>query len=179
MFLERWSRRALSERPLSAEQVRSLFEAARWSPSASNLQPWLFIFADDDESLARARPILHESNRRWADKAPLLVFAFARNKHPTRDVLNHSAAFDTGAAWMAIALQAHAMGLVAHAMGGFHHDAAYETLAVPREDYTAYAAIAVAHPGDREQLSADLQARELPSARKPVSEFAFRGRFAP
>jgi nitroreductase len=179
MFVERWSRRAFAERPVSREHVRSLFEAARWTPSASNLQPWLFVYADDAESLARARPILFDSNRRWADKAPLLIFAFARNRHPTRNVVNHTSAFDTGAAWMAIALQAHALGLVSHAMGGFHHELAHDTLSVPRADFTAYAAIAVGHPGDPEQLPDDLKARELPSARKPVSQFAFRDSYQP
>lgn len=177
MFLERWSRRAFSERKLSAEQVRSLFEAARWAPSASNLQPWTFVYADDDETLARARPVLFDSNRRWADHAPLLIFAFARNAHPSKGTPNHSAAFDSGAAWMSLALQAHALGLVAHAMGGFHHDAAHDTFGVPRDAFTAYAAIAVGYPGDPAQLPEDLRAREQPSTRKPVQEFAFRGRF--
>ena len=179
MFVERWSRRALSERPLTPEQVRTLFEAARWSPSASNLQPWLFIYADDAESLARARPVLFDSNRRWADKAPLLVFAFARNNHPTRNVPNGTAGFDTGAAWMSMALQAHALGLVAHAMAGFHHELAHETFGVPREEFTAYAGIAIGYAGDSEQLPDDLRARETPSLRKPQAEVAFRGRYRP
>ena len=34
LFLERWSRRALSDRPLTSQQISTLFEAARWAPSA-------------------------------------------------------------------------------------------------------------------------------------------------
>jgi nitroreductase len=177
MFLDRWSRRAISDRKLSAEQVATLFEAARWAPSASNLQPWTFVYADDDETLTRARPVLFDSNRRWADRAPLLIFAFARQNHPIRGTPNHTAAFDTGSAWMSLALQAHALGLVAHAMAGFHHEAAHDTFQVPRELFTPYAAIAVGYPGDSAELPEDLRAREVPSTRKAVVEFAFRGRF--
>jgi hypothetical protein len=42
-FLKRWSSRAFSSEPLSLETLRSLFEAARFAPSAGNLQPWLFV----------------------------------------------------------------------------------------------------------------------------------------
>src|SRR5881394_3992876 len=76
-FVERWSRRAFAERSLSAEQIDTLFEAARWAPSANNFQPWLFVYASTPESLATARTLLIDSNARWAAKAPLLVFVFA------------------------------------------------------------------------------------------------------
>lgn len=177
MFVERWSRRAFSPRAIPEETIRSLFEAARWAPSARNLQPWLFIYADEPESLARARPVLSGSNRRWADKAPLLIFAFARKTHPKSGEPLGSAAFDTGAAWMSLALQAHMLGLVVHPMGGFDHDAAYEAFGVPRETFGALAAIAVGFPGDVADLPEDLRAREQPSERRPVSAFALRGRY--
>src|SRR5580692_3789066 len=115
-FVQRWSPRAFLSEPLDPAAVQSLFEAARWAPSASNLQPWLFVYADDDETLALARPILRNGNRRWADRAPLLVFVFARRSNPTTGEVNRLAAFDTGAAWMSLALQAQKPGLLPHAM---------------------------------------------------------------
>ena len=177
MFVERWSRRALSTRPLGPDTVASLLEAARWAPSSSNSQPWLFIYADDPNTLAAARPVLVDGNRRWADKAPLLLFAFARRSDAKTARPLPTAQFDTGAAWMSLALQAHALGLTAHAMLGFHHDKAYEVFGVPESDYHALAAIAVAYPGDADELPDDLKARERLSPRKHVAEFAFRGRF--
>ncbi len=52
LFVERWSPRAFDPRPIPRETLLSLFEAARWAPSARNEQPWLFLFADTAESQA-------------------------------------------------------------------------------------------------------------------------------
>lgn len=179
VFLARWSRRAMSTRAIPADDVRALFEAARWAPSASNAQPWLFVFNDDQETLDRARPIVHDRNRVWADRAPLLVFIFARRNHPETGRPLRTAAFDTGAAWFALALQAHKLGLSTRAMGGINHEAAYETFGVPREHYESMAAVAIGYPGAREELPPDVAEREVPSARRSTSTFAFKGFFRP
>jgi nitroreductase len=176
-FVARWSRRALSSRPIPEDAVRALFEAARWAPSASNSQPWLFVFNDDEESLARARPLVSERNRAWADRAPLLVFVFARRQHPETGKPLRTGAFDTGAAWFALALQAQAQGLSTRAIGGMDHERAYDVLGVPRDEFESMAAIAVGYPGAPDELPADFAAREVPSARRSTSTFAFRGRY--
>lgn len=177
MFVERWSRRAISPRPLPPETVRTLFEAARWAPSASNAQPWLFVYADDEASLANLRPVLNDKNRRWAEAAPLLIFAFARKLRSTGEP-SPTAQFDTGSAWMSLALQAQALGLTAHGMAGFQHDKVYQATGVPEAEYQALAAIAVGYPGDEAALPEDLRAREKPSKRKSSSEFARKGRYS-
>jgi nitroreductase len=176
-FIQRWSPRSFSSEAIEPEKVRSLFEAARWAPSASNLQPWLFVYADDEESLARARPVIRDGNRRWADRAPLLVFVFARRANTKTGEPNRLAAFDTGAAWMSLALQAHRLGLVTHAMGGIHQDRAYEVLGVPSAEYESLCAIAVGKHDVPDVLPDDLRAREAPSVRRPAGEFALRGTF--
>jgi nitroreductase len=176
-FVQRWSPRSLSAEPLALGQVRSLFEAARWAPSASNLQPWLFVYADDEETLALSRPILRDGNRRWADRAPLLIFVFARRFNPATGEPNRLAAFDTGAAWMSLALQAQKLGLVAHAMGGIHPERAYAILGVPGDEYESLCAVAVGARAEPDTLPDDLRAREVPSTRRPAGEFALRGGF--
>jgi nitroreductase len=178
MFLQRWSARAFLPLPVSPEVVRSLFEAARWAPSAFNLQPWVFVYANDPESLERARPILMDGNRRWADRAPLLIFVFARRTHPETGATLRTASFDTGAAWLSLALQAERLGLKAHAMAGIHHDSAHEILQVPRDAFESLAAIAVGYPGPASDLPADLHAKEAPNSRKSQREFAFRGTYS-
>jgi nitroreductase len=178
LFVERWSRRALSDRSLTSTQIETLFEAARWAPSASNLQPWLFVYASQPESLARARLLLKETNQRWASRAPLLIFVFARRRHPETGVPIRTAAFDTGAAWQSLALQAHQLGLSAHAMGGIHHEQTYEALGVPGEEFESIAGIAVGHPGEITELPSDLREREHPNGRKSTRQFAFEGRYS-
>jgi nitroreductase len=179
LFVERWSRRALSSDPVTPQQIATLFEAARWAPSASNLQPWLFVYASQPQTLALARALLKETNLRWAAQAPLLVFVFARKRHPETGAPIRTAAFDTGAAWQSLALQAHKLGLSARAMGGIHHEKTYEIFGVPRDDFESMAGVAIGLPGEREALPADLHAKELPNARKSVRDFAFEGRYAP
>src|SRR5437870_4918347 len=78
MFIERWSPRAFDAKPVSDKILASLFEAARWSPSCFNEQPWLFLYANTEEDLQYFRPLLVDQNRAWADKVPVLVFAFAK-----------------------------------------------------------------------------------------------------
>ena len=179
IFLERWSRRAFSTEAIPAAHLASLFEAARWAPSASNVQPWLFIFNDDPETLARTRPILNERNRTWAWRAPLLIFVFARRAHPETGRPLRTASFDTGAAWFSLALQAHKLGLVTRAMGGIDHEAAYEILGVPRDLYESMAAVAVGYAGAREDLPPEVAEREVPSARRSAQTFVFKGVYRP
>ncbi len=176
-FIDRWSRRAIASEALPQATLLSLFEAARWAPSASNLQPWLFVYANDPESLARTRPLLKENNQRWAGKAPLLVFVFARRIHPETGKPVRTGAFDTGAAWLSLALQAQKLGLVARAMGGVHHERVYEALGVPEAEFESMVAVAIGYPAAREDLPEDLAAREVPSQRKRQREFVFNGRY--
>jgi nitroreductase len=178
LFIGRWSTRAFSPEPIPKERIASLFEAARWAPSAANLQPWLFVYASDAASLEQARALLREPNRRWAGNVPLLIFVFAQRLHPeTREPLR-SAAFDTGAAWLSLALQAEKLGLRTHAMGGILHDQTYAALGVPEEEFQSIAAIAVGYPGAASELPADLAAKEAPNARKSQRQFAFAGRYS-
>ncbi|MEJ2545759.1 MAG: nitroreductase family protein, partial [Calditrichaceae bacterium] len=39
----RWSPRAFSEKPVEYDKLERVFEAARWSASCFNEQPWRFI----------------------------------------------------------------------------------------------------------------------------------------
>jgi nitroreductase len=174
-FVERWSSRSFLSDTLEPTVVAALFEAARWAPSASNVQPWLFVYADDEERLARLRLIVRDGNRRWADRAPLLIVVFARLNNPKTGEPNRLAAFDAGAAWMSLALQATRLGLVAHAMGGIHPDRAHDALGVPKAEFQCLCAVAVGRRGPRDALPNDLQAREVPSDRKPAHEFAHLG----
>lgn len=173
-FIERWSSRAFSRHPIEPGVLQTLFEAARWAPSASNAQPWLFIYADQAEDLARFRPLLKDNNRRWADRAPVIVFLFAR-RNSDKGAPNRTFQFDTGAAWMSFALEAQRLGLSTRAMGGIHHDLVYDALSVPREQYEVSCAIALGKRGRREELPEDFWEREQPSARKPLAEVARRG----
>ncbi|MDX3928427.1 MAG: nitroreductase family protein [Shinella sp.] len=181
LFLDRWSPRAFTGESMSEEALLSLFEAARWAPSASNLQPWRFVYAHREtghwETLLG---ILNEGNQRWAKNAAVLAIIISKTHNRSEATgelrASYTHAFDAGAAWYALALQATLCGLHAHAMGGIDRDKAMQVLEIP-DGFRVEAAVAIGKIADREILPEDLRARENPSQRKPVAEFAFEGRF--
>ncbi len=175
-FLDRWSARAMSGEPLTGDELDRLFEAARWAPSSMNGQPWRFLFARAGSSaFASFFDLLVASNQAWAGRAGALLVVVSKttfdNGSPAR---THS--FDTGAAWMSLALQGSRMGLVVHGMQGFDYDAARTRLAVP-DEYAIECMVAVGKPGPLEDLPERFRARELPSDRRPIEAFAFEGAF--
>lgn len=170
IFIERWSPRAFKEDKLSQEQIDTLFEAAHWAPSSYNAQPWYFVYASTDEALNKLRPVMVEQNQAWANKAPLLILVFARKKLEFNGKDNTKAQFDSGSAWMSLALQAHSMGLITHAMGGFYDDKAYEVAGLSPDEFTPMCVIAVGYHGNTEDLPQPFQEKELPSERKAINE---------
>lgn len=181
LFLKRWSPRAFDGSPLGESDILKLIEAARWAPSASNTQPWRFIYAlNGGERWQDLFDLLIPFNQGWAANASALVFivsdTVAREADGSIKGPFYSHAFDTGAAWGMFALQAAMDGLFTHGMTGLDFDKAPAVLGLP-EGYRVEAAVAVGRIGDKTQLPEYLQERETPSGRKPLEEIAFSGRF--
>ena len=64
IFLNRWSPRAFTGEAMPQEALMSLFEAARWAPSASNIQPWRFVYAHrDTQAWDRLLDVLIDYNK--------------------------------------------------------------------------------------------------------------------
>lgn len=171
VFLNRWSPRAFSPEPLTQIEIDTLFEAARWSPSASNSQTTLFLYATDGPERELFNSLLRPGNQTWATSAPLLVYVVAEKGNDEGRVYRTNQ-FDAGAAWMSLAIQAVKMGLFTHAMGGIDIDAIHEKLNLPTDKYDVIAGIAIGRRGDVSDLPEDLQERESPSGRKPLTEVA-------
>ena len=169
-FPDRWSPRAFTGEPLRRWQVDALLEAARWAPSCYNEQPWSFYYALTAEARERLVRLLAPGNREWAAGASMLAVVAVRRSFKRGGKRNHYSSFDAGAAWMSLALQARKLGLYAHAMAGFDHDAAYGELGLSRQELRIIAAIAVGRRGDSEGLPPSLRKSESPSGRKPLED---------
>jgi nitroreductase len=178
-FPGRWSPRSFTDRALSEAEVMSLLEAARWAPSASNHQPWRLVWALRGEAAFEAIfACLTGNNPLWAGKAAVLFAVVSKDTVTNREgaeARNRTAGFDTGAAWMSLALQAQSMGLAAHAMGGFDVDRLAAAIHLP-EGHTLHCVVAVGEQGSADALPDALREREKPSGRKPLEEIARRGR---
>lgn len=119
VLAKRWSPRSfdptitIDERALTAA-----LEAARWSPSAANLQPWRFIVARRGTvQFAKIEAALMGFNAAWAGSAGALVVAIAETENADGDV-RRWAEYDLGQAMAHFSVQAHSDGLHVHQMGG-------------------------------------------------------------
>lgn len=179
LLAERWSPRAFSERPIPAEVLGSLLEAARWAPSSSNEQPWRFILIhrEDEEAHRRMTETLTGNNRIWAPRAPLLIVGVAAMLRASSGRPNAHAWYDLGQSIAHLSVQATAAGLHVHQMGGFDREKARVALEIP-ENYEPVVAFAVGYLGDVADLPEELQAREAnPRSRRPLQESVFNGKW--
>jgi nitroreductase len=181
IFVARWSPRAFTGEVVPESELRIMFEAARWAPSSSNLQPWRFLYARaGTPHFEKFLHILNESNQVWAKNAGALIILFSKTlQFSSRDsklVPSYTHSFDTGTAWGFLALQAWKLGWVAHGMGGFDKERAVTELKVP-SGYRPEAAIAIGRHGDKSLLPENLREREAPNGRNPQREFVFEGDF--
>jgi nitroreductase len=171
LLSERWSPRGFdAAHRLAPAQLTALLEAARWSPSAANTQPWRFVVTQRGEvAFERLAGTLSGNNRRWAGRAGALLLVLAE----TTDVEGKPRTYglyDTGQAVAHLVTQAQAEGLATHQMGGFDHAAAAAGFGIdPR--FTPVVVIAVGLRQDEHGLPEDLAAREAaPRERLPLTE---------
>jgi len=181
-FVNRWSPRAFSPEPIDKTTLLTFLEAARWAPSSYNSQPWRFIYATrDSEHWTQFLGFLNDFNRGWASQAAAIVIVLSKSTFAppgsTDEVPANNHSFDSGAAWGYLALQASLAGWHAHGLAGIERDKIRKELGIP-DVYAIEAGIAIGRLGDKAALPEALQARETPSARKPLSEIATEGRFA-
>jgi nitroreductase len=175
----RWSPRAFLEKSISREQVNILLEAARWSASCFNEQPWRFVvaFKEDKAGFEKMLAVLVEKNQAWAKAAPVLMVSFAKKTFAHNGKPNKHGLHDTGAAACALALQAASMGMQIHQMAGFDGDKARAAYGVP-DDFEPAAAIAIGYPAPANAAPEEFRKGELaPRVRKGVKEIAFEGKW--
>lgn len=86
LFLDRWSPRAFDGNAMPPQHLMTILDAAHWAPSASNYQPWRFVYAHkDSEDWPLFVELLMEGNQRWAKNASVLLFVISRDYNISRD----------------------------------------------------------------------------------------------
>jgi nitroreductase len=173
---ERWSPYSFSSAPVEEFKMKALFEAAGFAPSSNNEQPWLFVFTTQKESQVFDDYLgfLVETNRVWAKDAFALVISMARTKHSYNGKPNRYAFHDTGMAVANLLLQAAALDIYVHQMGGYSADKVKEYFKLD-ENIEPVAMMAVGYLGDGLSLSPELLKRdEKRRPRKSVNEITFK-----
>jgi nitroreductase len=178
LLRRRWSPRAFSETPVEKEKIQSLFEAARWTPSSGNEQPWRFLVGmRGDETWQKIWDTLDDTNQPWNSRVPLLLVSIGKKIRTRSGNPNFHYQYDTGQSVAHLTIEAMSLGLWVHQMAGFDKDKIAADFNVPAE-YQPMTAIAIGYPGDPELLENYQKEREFAArTRKDFSEFVFSGTF--
>lgn len=174
VLAERWSPRAYDpDIPLDEQKLTAALEAARWSASAANSQPWRFIVARrGSAAFDKIVAALMGFNTAWATSAGALIVGLAETVDADGNPRKW-AHYDLGQAFAHLSVQAHHDGLHVHQMGGFVGDDLRSSFGFDeRFEPVSVAAIGVA--GDADTLPEPLRERELaPRTRIPLEELLF------
>lgn len=177
LFINRWSPCAFTGELISQQELMTLLEAARWAPSSYNNQPWRFLYAHKNGPYWELFfNLLTEANKLWVQNAAVLILIISRNYFTYNNLPSRTHSFDAGSAWENLALQAVFSGLATHALEGFDYDAARQQLSIP-DIYTVEAMVAVGKQAPASMLPKELQEREQPNERKPLSALCVEGPF--
>ncbi len=153
LLKKRWSPRAFSEQEVAKQDLLLILEAARWSASCNNEQPWRFLsgIKNQDETHSKILEVLAEGNQIWAKDAPVLMLIYAKKTFSYNNKPNNWAEYDAGQAAANLSIQAMDMNIYVHQMAGFDKDAALGLIS-SEEDLVAVTAIALGYLGKPEQL---------------------------
>jgi ankyrin repeat protein/nitroreductase len=156
---------------VSDEQMMAIMEAARWTPSSHNDQPWYFIICDRSktpEAYYEVLQTLKGTQQDWVRNAPVLIVVISRENQTYNNKPNEWAQYDTGAAALSLSLQASDLGLMAHQIGGFNKESIASKFELP-DNHTPLTIIVVGYEAE------DPEDPPAPRVRRPVRETFFYG----
>jgi nitroreductase len=147
---ERRSIRAYTDEEVSEEDVERLIEAARWAPSAGNIQPWAFVVVKDVETKRKLSDAA--LNQTFIQEAPVVIVVCAdltrsSSGYGSRGVHLYSIQ-DTAAATENILLAAQELGLATCWVGAFRENEVAKAVKAPR-NLRPVAMVAVGYPAER------------------------------
>lgn len=177
ILANRWSTRSFdSTKKVEREKILSICEAARWSPSCFNEQPWRFMIFDknqNEEAYNKAFACLGEWNQKWVEPSPVLIAVFANDKFEKNGKDNRWAHSDTGHASMSIMLESVNQGLMSHPMGGYDAEKLKAEFNIP-DGNDSISMLAVGYQAEPDNMNPDYKDGELQErVRKDLSENFF------
>lgn len=172
LIKKRWSPRAFSTKKIEKKSLIKILDAARWSASCFNEQPWRFIVGmkDQDKKWQNIYDVLAEGNQIWCKNAPILMLLVTKKTFTHNQKPNQWSDYDLGQAAAYISIQALTENIFVHQMGGFSASKARELFSIP-EDFEPKTAMALGYPGHPDMLPDDLKKSELaPRKRRKLNE---------
>jgi len=157
----RRSIRAFKNQDVPAETVEELIDAARWAPSAGNIQPWEFIIVRKPR--IKRRLVEAALGQMFIEEAPVVIIVCANEERSSQGYGARGKTLyciqDTAAATQNIHLTAYSLGLGTCWVGAFREEETREVLKIP-QGIRPVAIIPVGYPA------------EVPTApsKKPISQ---------
>lgn len=171
VLAERWSPRAYTGEPIDEGKLASALEAARWSASGGNSQPWRFIVARrGTPAFDKIASTFAPFNAAWAPRASVLLVALYTELRDQQGTLRNTVFYDLGQAMAHLSVQAHHDGLHVHQMTGFDADALAAAFGLPAEvhPFTVATIGTVGSPDDLDEALAERE--RAPRTRLPLDE---------
>ena len=177
ILAERWSPRSYDpSHVISDHDALVILESGRWAPSANNVQPWRFSFAKrGTEDFNTIAAHLGGFNGAWSPiaSAYIVVSAFSNGSDNPKGT---TAQFDAGLATAQMIIQAQALGLHSHVMGGVEHDELKEVLGYP-ENLAVLVVMTIGKVAPAENLEGPARERELAErSRLELDEIVLHGK---
>ena len=179
LLRNRWSPYSFDPgKAVNETDLQALFEAARWTMSSYNAQPWRYIVGVKTRSpqvWQQIYNVLVEGNQGWAQHAPVLALGLVNTTFEHNGKENKAALHDLGAASANLTFEASARGISVHQMIGIEPEQAAVAFDLPAETI-ALTALAIGYAGDNPELAQDLAQRDQrPRERKAVAELLLAG----
>jgi nitroreductase len=171
---QRWSPRAFSDKKIESHKLKAVFEAARWAMSGYNAQPWRFIVGiKGDSNYENVLQSLNEWNQNWAKSAPVLILVVGEKIASFNGKENNTFKYDCGAAAAMLTVQASALDLYTHQMGGVLPEKAREIFNIPAE-FEVLTGMALGYMGQLDRIDESFHQEETkPRTRKNLNEIVF------
>ncbi len=163
---------------VALEDLQSMFEAARWTASAFNAQPWRYIVghkSSQPELWQAVLDVLVPGNQAWGQHVPVLALGLIRKDFEHNGKPNAWAQHDLGAASANLTVEATSRGIRVHQMAGIEPELAIERFELA-ENIQPVTALAMGYAGPNPELDPDIATRdENPRQRLAVEEFLLAG----
>ena len=161
---KRYSVRTYQDKPVEADKLARVLEAARLAPSGSNRQPWKFVVVTDAEIRAKLVPACRD--QKFVGAAPVVIAGVGLMPDRMMGCDVPGDPVDVAIALEHIALAAVAEGLGTCWIGAFIQDQVRDVLGVP-ETAKVIDLMALGYPADQPR----------PKDRKPIDEIVCYERF--
>lgn len=175
LLKQRYSPRIFKDKQILNEHLEQLFEAIRWSPSSSNLQPWRFIYAK--KSTPEYQLIfdcLSDFNKSWVLNAPFLMLTVYKESNEGKE--NFHALHDLGLSMGFMTVQAQFLNIAVHQMAGVDWRKAQKVFNVPPGFHITTAIALGYYGGNMGSLPQTLQEQETNERTRMIQEeFMFKG----